>query len=280
MWTPTYANWPQQNPAQYQPFDNRLHTYNYVTRGTPFDARRSLKSGHTSAACPPLGLQSSSYFYPTQYAYTLPQYHYVQAPIAAAQPRYVYQQPYHRYNYAGTAIPTSTAAPTPNPISPAVKPVYVNHGQATHGYNVNHGHGAYGYNHKYYGRTQEEVEYDNRVIATRSGAYEAHDLQPSDPKPDQMFWCREIDGSWTLRTFFTISEDLKPGKWKMDAARGSLVFIREEKKKKCVKLYKNSWGKTDTKTVSIILLAVLLYRHVLSSHIIDSLLPWSFARQV
>jgi hypothetical protein len=77
----------------------------------------------------------------------------------------------------------------------------------------------------------DEVRTDNEIIASREGAYDAHEIAPHDPKPDQMFWCRELDGSWTLRTAFTIENDLRPGRWQVDAQRGFLVFIRAEKEK-------------------------------------------------
>ncbi|OCK75900.1 hypothetical protein K432DRAFT_158848 [Lepidopterella palustris CBS 459.81] len=84
-----------------------------------------------------------------------------------------------------------------------------------------------GYHHTYYGRTKEEVDAENRRLATAGGAYDAHEIRPHNPKPDQQFWCREKDGQLTLRTFYTIENDLHPGRWQMGAEKGNLIFVRE-----------------------------------------------------
>lgn len=71
----------------------------------------------------------------------------------------------------------------------------------------------YGYDHAFYGRTREEVEEGNRLIAAREG--------------NQQFWVKEANGDWTLRSYYAIKNDLRPGKWMMDAVRGALVFVKQ-----------------------------------------------------
>ena len=78
-------------------------------------------------------------------------------------------------------------------------------------------------NYGFYGRTREEVEEDNRLTAAREGVYRAASIQPHDPKPDQQFWVKEVNGEWALRNYYTIENGLRPGKWMMDAVRGALV---------------------------------------------------------
>jgi len=85
----------------------------------------------------------------------------------------------------------------------------------------------YGYNHAFYGCTREAVEEGNRLIAAREGVYQATSIQPHDPKPDQRFWVKEVNGDWTLRSYYAIKNDLRPGKWMMDAVRGALVFVKQ-----------------------------------------------------
>ncbi|XTI86954.1 hypothetical protein V2W45_1467600 [Cenococcum geophilum] len=91
----------------------------------------------------------------------------------------------------------------------------------------------YGYNHAFYGCTREAVEEGNRLIAAREGVYQATSIQPHDPKPDQRFWVKEVNGDWTLRSYYAIKNDLRPGKWMMDAVRGALVFATSHQISTC-----------------------------------------------
>ncbi|KAK0663140.1 hypothetical protein DIS24_g1290 [Lasiodiplodia hormozganensis] len=86
----------------------------------------------------------------------------------------------------------------------------------------------YSHEHNWYGRTASEVYQDNvayvmhhRGMAPRRGDQE---MVPRDPRDDQMFYVRELDGQWTLRSFATIENDLRPGYW--DTHQGRAYFVR------------------------------------------------------
>lgn len=70
--------------------------------------------------------------------------------------------------------------------------------------------------------TADDILTEKRRIATESGAYRPRKIKPADARPDDKFWCREINGEWTLRKFYDI-ESLH-GLWQMDAEGGFLVF--------------------------------------------------------
>lgn len=55
-------------------------------------------------------------------------------------------------------------------------------------------------------------------------------LVPYKPDDNQQFWCRELDGSYTLRTAKDIQEELQPGYWQR-GAKEVPYFVRTEKKK-------------------------------------------------
>ena len=77
------------------------------------------------------------------------------------------------------------------------------------------------------GRTQNEIQLENRRIATERGAYAPRRIKPADAANDDPFWCREVSGEWHLRTFYQIENECYPGRWTMDAEIGFLVFHRE-----------------------------------------------------
>jgi hypothetical protein len=74
--------------------------------------------------------------------------------------------------------------------------------------------------------TREDVQMENRRIATERGAYSARKIKPADARSDDPFWCRERNGEWHLRTFYQIENECYPGQWLMDAEKGFLVFHR------------------------------------------------------
>ncbi|KAF4314428.1 hypothetical protein GTA08_BOTSDO01372 [Botryosphaeria dothidea] len=85
------------------------------------------------------------------------------------------------------------------------------------------------YNHTWYGRTHNEVLADYYSYAMRhhlGRAPRAGDQEwvPRNPRDDQMFWVKEVDGGWTQRANNTIENDLRPGYW--SEYRGKPIFIR------------------------------------------------------
>lgn len=77
------------------------------------------------------------------------------------------------------------------------------------------------------GKTKEEVQYENEIIADRTGANKPIQMAPFKPHKGQQFWCRELDGTWTLRNLNETMDLLQPGKWETSAS-GHAVFIRQK----------------------------------------------------
>lgn len=77
------------------------------------------------------------------------------------------------------------------------------------------------------GPTREDIQMENRRVATERGAYDPRRIKPADARSDDPFWCRERNGEWHLRTFYQIENECHPGRWMMDADVGFLVFHRE-----------------------------------------------------
>lgn len=77
------------------------------------------------------------------------------------------------------------------------------------------------------GPTREEIQMENRRVATERGAYDPRKIRPADARDDDPFWCREVNGEWHLRSYYQIENECHPGRWMMDAEIGFLVFQRE-----------------------------------------------------
>lgn len=75
--------------------------------------------------------------------------------------------------------------------------------------------------------TREDIQIENRRVATERGAYRPRKIKPADAKPDDVFWVRERNGDWHCRPYYQIEEQCQPGIWQMDAEHGFLVFHRE-----------------------------------------------------
>lgn len=81
----------------------------------------------------------------------------------------------------------------------------------------------------WYGKTKAQVDAENIAIARQVGATKPVQLVPYNPSPEQQFWCRELDTSYTLRTSKDITENLQPGFWQY-AEGGYPYWVRTEKK--------------------------------------------------
>lgn len=75
------------------------------------------------------------------------------------------------------------------------------------------------------GPTVAQVNARNAAIAAAVGANRPHALIPYKPADGQQWWCRELDGSYTLRTTNDIMENLQPGEWHRSVS-GYPYFVR------------------------------------------------------
>ncbi|KAF3479547.1 uncharacterized protein GIQ15_06523 [Arthroderma uncinatum] len=76
------------------------------------------------------------------------------------------------------------------------------------------------------GPTRAEVDAQNLAVARATGAMRPQSMVPYRPAEGQQWWCREIDGSYSLRTTNDIMENLQPGYWAY-ASSGYPYFIRQ-----------------------------------------------------
>ncbi|OTB06926.1 hypothetical protein M426DRAFT_54456 [Hypoxylon sp. CI-4A] len=54
------------------------------------------------------------------------------------------------------------------------------------------------------GKTGMEVQLDQHEAAKRNKALDPQEAIPEDKSPSRMYYCRELDGNWTLRNRFAI----------------------------------------------------------------------------
>ncbi|MCJ1468807.1 hypothetical protein MMC07_007437 [Pseudocyphellaria aurata] len=78
----------------------------------------------------------------------------------------------------------------------------------------------------WYGSTKVEVDAQNAAIAQASGATKPVQLIPQGGTPSSQYYCRELDGSYTLRTVTEIMETLQPGHWQYANPGGYPYWIR------------------------------------------------------
>ena len=77
------------------------------------------------------------------------------------------------------------------------------------------------------GKTRDQVHWENQQIANNTGANEYHQMVPYNAAAGQQFWCRELDGAWSLRTVNECMTELQPGYWDKSQS-GHAVFIRQK----------------------------------------------------
>ena len=62
------------------------------------------------------------------------------------------------------------------------------------------------------GLTESEMQALNEQIAYDNNVDEPQDFKPADDDPARLYWCRELDNAWTLRSRFTI-DNLGDCRW-------------------------------------------------------------------
>ena len=75
------------------------------------------------------------------------------------------------------------------------------------------------------GKSKAEVARQNVIVAGNVGANDKSDVLPPKGSNAKQFWCRELDGAYTLRSLLTIEEALQPGHWAV-AKAGHPYFVR------------------------------------------------------
>ena len=80
----------------------------------------------------------------------------------------------------------------------------------------------------YQGLTTQQVNDRNVSRALNHGGFNQVQLVPQNASPDNKYICRELDGSFTLRTVNTIMNSLKPGQWAYNP-NGDLYWVRHSK---------------------------------------------------
>jgi len=77
------------------------------------------------------------------------------------------------------------------------------------------------------GATPAEVAAQNAATAFNTGATIPTQLVPYKPAAGQQFWCKELDQSWTLRTYGDVAMgELSPGHWEVSKT-GYHYWVRD-----------------------------------------------------
>lgn len=63
------------------------------------------------------------------------------------------------------------------------------------------------------GATASQISAQNLATANATGVTNPVQLTPHGTSPEQQFYCRELEGSWTLRTTNDIMASCQPGRW-------------------------------------------------------------------
>lgn len=78
----------------------------------------------------------------------------------------------------------------------------------------------------WYGGTKAEVDAQNAAIAQAGAATKPVQLIPQGGTPSSQYYCREFNGSYTLRTITEIMETLQPGHWQHANPGGYPYWVR------------------------------------------------------
>ena len=71
-----------------------------------------------------------------------------------------------------------------------------------------------GYGQGTYGQTGTEILAGQLQYAKDSDINKKQEMKPADDDPFRMYWCRELDGTWTQRNRLTIdSGDIGDCRW-------------------------------------------------------------------
>jgi hypothetical protein len=203
----------------------------------------SMGVGYAAGAYQPAVYQPRSYYpqtyvtnyYPQTYAsnYSYPSYGYGSyynyglygSMYPLANFYYPYQRSYYNtvpsYGYTANVYPPATTTTTYH-VTNSQQQAF----QAPATRVVRETRPAYAHGHTQQGPTREDIQMENRRIATERGAYDARKIRPADARDDDPFWCRELNGEWHLRSYYQIENECHPGRWMMDADIGFLVFHR------------------------------------------------------
>lgn len=74
------------------------------------------------------------------------------------------------------------------------------------------------------GKTIAEMQAYNQDIAMANHVLEPEDFQPASKDPSKMYYCRELDGNWTLRSRYSID---KMGEWRWyQTPEGAFYAVR------------------------------------------------------
>jgi hypothetical protein len=79
------------------------------------------------------------------------------------------------------------------------------------------------------GATAAEIQAQNAILLAnmQAAAAQPNQLVPFKPGTSPQFWCKELDGSWTLREYNdSLKADFPPGHWEKHATSGYHYYVR------------------------------------------------------
>jgi hypothetical protein len=80
------------------------------------------------------------------------------------------------------------------------------------------------------GASSAEIQMQNAIWAAHLAAQPKpppSQLAPYKPGSSPQFWCKELDGSWTLREYNDAMQgDLGPGRWEKHGTSGYYYYVK------------------------------------------------------